>query len=353
LRHHIRCPLLNPEPTDDMRRAFLLLIAAIFGASSAMAQPPASGEPIVIKFSHVAAPQAHKSLGAVRFKELAEAYTGGRVRIELYPNSQLYKDKEELEALQLGAVEMLAPSLSKFGPLGIKAFEAFDIPFLFRDTAELARITEGPIGKEILGLLESKGIVGLGYWNNGFKILSANAPLRQPDDLLGLKVRIQSSRVIEEQMTALGALPQVLAFSEAYQALSSGVVDGTENPPANFYNQKMFEVQRHATMTNHGFLGYALIVNRDFWNGLPADIRSGIERAVRDATPYANAEAATENELAMAAMLKTGKTVFHVPTADELTAWKAALMPARARMAKRVGADLVRRIEDELARPAP
>lgn len=336
-----------------MRRAFILLIAAIFGASSAMAEPKAIGSPIVIKFSHVAAPQAHKSLGAVRFKELAEAYTGGRVRIELYPNSQLYKDKEELEALQLGAVEMLAPSLSKFGPLGIKAFEVFDIPYLFRDTAELARITEGPIGKEILGQLEAKGIVGLGYWNNGFKILSAKRPLKQPDDLLGLKMRIQSSRVIEEQMTALGALPQVLAFSEAYQALSSGVVDGTENPPANFYNQKMFEVQPHATITNHGFLGYALIVNRDFWNGLPADIRSSIERAVREATPYANAEAAKENDEAMAAMLKTGKTVFHVPTDDERAAWTTALMPARARMAERVGVDLVRRIEDDLTRPAP
>ncbi len=336
-----------------MRRVFPFLIAACVAAASANAEPQASGEPIVIKFSHVAAPQAHKSKGAVRFKELAEAYAGGRVRIELYPNSQLYKDKEELEALQLGAVEMLAPSLSKFGPLGIKAFEVFDIPFLFRDTAELARITEGPIAKEILGQLEPKGIVGLGYWNNGFKILSANKALIRPDDLLGLKMRIQSSRVIEDQMTALGALPQVLAFSEAYQALSSGVVDGTENPPANFYNQKMFEVQRHATVTNHGFLGYALIVNRDFWLGLPKDIRSALERAVREATPYANAEAAKENDEAMEAMLKTGKTTFYTPSEAEREVWKAALLPARARMAKRVGADLVRRIEEELARPAP
>lgn len=336
-----------------MHRAILFVIAVACGAASAQAEPAPPAAPIVIKFSHVAAPQAHKSKGAERFKDLAENYTGGRVRIELYPNSQLYKDKEELEALQLGAVEMLAPSLSKFGPLGIKAFEVFDIPYLFRDTEELARITEGPIGKDILGQLEAKGIVGLGYWNNGFKILSANTPLKQPDDLLGLKVRIQSSRVIEDQMTALGALPQVLAFSESYQALSSGVVDGTENPPANFYNQKMFEVQRHATMTNHGFLGYALIVNRDFWKGLPADIRAAIERAVREATPYANAEAAKENDEAMDAMLATGKTDFHSPSADELAVWRAALKPIRAQMAERVGVDLVRRIEAELERPAP
>lgn len=335
-----------------MRRVLPRLIAVMLIATFAKAEP-ASIPPVVIKFSHVAAPQAHKSKGADRFKELAERYTGGRVRIELYPNSQLYKDKEELEALQLGAVEMLAPSLSKFGPLGIKAFEVFDMPYLFRDTRDVARITEGEIGREILTLLEPKGIVGLGYWNNGFKILSANSPLRQPDDMLGLKVRIQSSRVIEEQMTALGALPQVLAFSETYQALSSGVVDGTENPTSNLYNQKMFEVQRHATITNHGFLGYAVIVNRDFWNGLAADLRESVARALRDATPYANAEAAKENNEALKSMLKTGKTAFRDPTPDERSAWEAALLPVRARMADRVGPDLLRRIEAELARPVP
>jgi len=334
-----------------MRRVVPALLAAIAGALLA-ADARAAEPPIVIKFSHVAAPQAHKSKGAERFKALAEAYTGGRVRIDLFPNSQLYKDKEELEALQLGAVEMLAPSLSKFGPLGIKAFEVFDLPYLFRDTADLARITQGPIGRELLDRLEEKGIVGLGYWNNGFKILSANRPLHAPDDLLGLKVRIQSSRVIEEQMTALGALPQVLAFSEAYQALSSGVVDGTENTLANMDNQKMFEVQRHATLTNHGFLGYAIIVNRAFWKGLPEDIRAALERALSEATPYANAEAAKENDAALAAMEATGKTHFHLPTPDERTAWEAALKPVRARMANRVGADLIRRIEAELARTA-
>lgn len=333
-----------------MFRAVFALLAAIVSATAARSELPT---PIVIKFSHVAAPQAHKSKGAQRFKELAQSYSGGRVRVDLYPNSQLYKDKEELEALQLGAVEMLAPSLSKFGPLGIKAFEVFDLPYLFRDTAELARITEGPLGREILAQLEPKGIVGLGYWNNGFKILSANHPLKRPDDLLGLKMRIQSSRVIEEQMTALGALPQMLAFSEAYQALSSGVVDGTENPPANLYNQKMFEVQKHATLTDHGFLGYAVIVNRDFWTGLPPDLREAIARAVRDATPYANAEAARENQEAMDAMRSEGNIAFYEPSEAERKVWVEALLPVRDRMAERVGADLLQRIETELARPVP
>ncbi len=325
-----------------MRVFAFALVLVLHARPAATAQDAA---PIVIKFSHVAAPQAHKSLGAERFKELAERYTNGRVRIALYPNSQLYKDKEELEALQLGAVEMLAPSLSKFGPLGIKQFEVFDLPYLFRDTDELAKVTHGPIGRELMELLEPKGIVGLGYWNNGFKILSANRPLLKPDDLLGLKLRIQSSRVIEEQMTALGAMPQVMAFSEAYQALSSGVVDGTENPPSNMFNQKMFQVQRHATLTWHGFLGYAVIVNRDFWNGLPPDIRDALRRAFDEATPHANALAADENSEALDDMLKAGKTVFHTPTESELQDWKRALHPVRNSMADRVGRDLVARIE--------
>jgi C4-dicarboxylate-binding protein DctP len=299
---------------------------------------------ITIKFSHVAAPQAHKSRAAERFKELAEAYTNGGVKVELYPNSQLYKDKEELEALQLGAVQMLAPSLSKLGPLGIKEFEVFDLPYLFSGYEALEKVTQGPIGQELLAKLGAKGIVGLAYWDNGFKILSANRPLLSPEDVLGLKMRIQSSKVLEAEMTALGALPQVTAFSEAYQALSSGVVDGTENPPANMYTQKMYEVQKHATLTYHGYLGYAVIANKAFWDGLPPDIRAALVKALAETTPYANELAKKENEESLAEMKKLGTTTFHEPTQEEKAAWIAALMPVHKQMAGRVGQDLINRI---------
>ncbi len=322
-------------------RGFLLLAFAALVLTGA---PLHAAGPIVIKFSHVAAPQAHKSRAAEHFKTLAERYTDGRVRIELYPNSQLYKDKEELEALQLGAVQMLAPSVSKFGPLGIKAFEVFDLPYIFAGYDELSKVTEGEIGRELLDRLKSKGLVGLAYWNNGFKILSAHSPLYGPDDVLGLKMRIQASKVIEAQMWALGALPQALAFSEAYQALSSGVVDGTENTPANMYNQKMYEVQKHATLTNHGYLGYAVISNDKFWSGLPADIRASLERAIAETTPVANKLALEENEHALDEMRRSGKTTFHEPTPEERAAWMAALLPVHDEMASRVGRDLIDRI---------
>jgi C4-dicarboxylate-binding protein DctP len=316
-----------------LRRLVLTsVLAALALPLAALAQAP-----IVIKFSHVVAPDTPKGKGAQRFKELAEQRTNGRVKVELYPNSQLYKDKEELEALQLGSVQMLAPSLAKFGPLGVKEFEVFDLPFLFKDTEAFRAVTDGPLGAELFKKLEPKGIKGLGYWDNGFHIMSANKPLHSVADFKGLKMRIQSSKVLDAQMRALGAIPQVMAFSELYQALQSGVVDGTEGVPSNFYTQKIFEVQKHMTLSNHGHLAYALIVNKKFWDGLPADIRTQLEGAVKDSTTYANAIATTENAAALQSIKASGKTTVYTPTPAETLEWKKALMPVHKEMESRVG----------------
>jgi C4-dicarboxylate-binding protein DctP len=318
-------------------------IAIAFAAMLAVSVPAWAAD-ITIKFSHVVAPATPKGKAADKFKELAEKYTGGKVAVEVYPNSQLYKDKEELEALQLGAVQMLAPSLAKFGPLGVRDYEAFDLPFIFPDKAALRKVLDGDIGKQLFAKVEEKGIKGLAYWDNGFKIMSANSPLKMPDDFLGLKLRIQSSKVLEAQMKALGAVPQVMAFSEVYQALQTGVVDGTENPPSNMYTQKMHEVQKHATLSNHGYLGYAVIVNKKFWDDIPADVREQLEKALAEATTFANDIAQAENDKALEAMKASGKTEFHEFTADERAAWMAALKPVHEEVAGRVGKDLIEAI---------
>ena len=318
-------------------------LAALAGAAALAlaAAVPALAQPIVIKFSHVVAPDTPKGKGAAKFEELAEQYTNGAVDVEVYPNSQLYKDKEELEALQLGAVQMLAPSLAKFGPLGVQDFEVFDLPYIFKGYDALHAVTNGPVGRMLLDKLEDKGIKGLAYWDNGFKIMSANSPITNPDEFLGLKMRIQSSKVLEAQMNALGAVPQVMAFSEVYQALQTGVVDGTENPPSNMYTQKMHEVQKHATVSNHGYLGYAVIVNKQFWDGLPEDVRAGLEKALTEATDYANGIAKAENDAALEAMKAAGTTEFHELTPEELAAWEAALEPVHDEMAGRIGAETI------------
>jgi C4-dicarboxylate-binding protein DctP len=322
-------------------------IIAIAAGALALVSPASAQSPVVIKFSHVVAHDTPKGLAAEKFKELAERYTNGRAKIEVYANSALYKDKEEVEALQLGAVQMLAPSLSKFGPLGVREFEVFDLPYIIPTKEALRRITEGPIGKKLLAKLGPKGITGLAYWDNGFKIISANRPVHGPEDVGGLKMRIQSSKVLEAQIRALGAIPQVMAFSDVYQALQTGVVDGTENPPSNMYTQKMHEVQKHATLTNHGYVGYAVIVNKSFWDGLPADIRQALDKAMAEATSYGNGISEQENQLALAEMKKSGKTTFYEPTPQEHAGWHRVLEPVTDQMADRLGRDLIAEFQRE------
>ena len=317
------------------RRALALAAGALL---SAWAQAQA---PIVIKFSHVVAPDTPKGKAALRFKELAEQRTGGRVKIEVYPNSQLYKDKEELEALQLGAVQMLAPSLSKFGPLGVKEYEVFDLPFIFKDTKAFRAVSEGPVGASLLRKLESKGITGLAYWDNGATHMTANKPLKTVDDFKGLKMRIQFSKVLDTQMRALGAIPQVMAFSELYQALQTGVVDGTESTPSNIYTQKIYEAQKHMTLSGHGHLAYAVVVNKKFWDRLPADLRRHLQDAMQDATTYANAIAVTENATALDRIKASGKTTLYTPTPAELNEWKKTLIKVHKDMESRVGRQII------------
>ncbi|MBE7942799.1 TRAP transporter substrate-binding protein [Ramlibacter aquaticus] len=314
------------------------LITAAAAAAVASAAPAAFAQaPLVIKFSHVVAPDTPKGKGALKFKELVEERSKGAIKVEVYPNSQLYKDKEELEALQLGSVQMLAPSLAKFGPLGVKEFEAFDLPFLFKDEAAFRAVTEGPVGQDLFKKLEPKGIKGLAYWDNGFHIMSANRPLHHVADFKGLKMRIQSSKVLDAQMRALGAIPQVMAFSELYQGLQSGVVDGTEGVPSNFYTQKIYEVQKHMTVSNHGHLAYAVIVNKKFWDGLSDAQRKILESAIKDSTTYANAIADTENKAAFDKIKASGKTTIYTLTPEERTEWVRALMPVHKEMESRVG----------------
>ena len=160
-----------------MKISSIFLATVVLVAGSALAQ-----QPVIIKFSHVVAEGTPKGKGALKFKELAEKYTNGKVHVEVYANSSLYKDKEEIEALQLGSVQMLAPSTAKFAPLGAKEFEALDLPNLFKDEAAYTKAMKGEVGKWLFKKLEPKGISGLAYWDNGFHMVSANRPLLNPSD---------------------------------------------------------------------------------------------------------------------------------------------------------------------------
>ena len=316
----------------------------IFCSGAAMAQ-----EPILIKFSHVVAAETPKGQATEFFKKRAEELTKGRVKVEIYGNSTLYKDKEELEALQMGSVQMLAPVASKFAPAGVKEFEVFDLPYIFPDTAALHRVTRGPIGESLLKKLEPRGMVGLGFWDAGFRVLSSNKPMHVPDDAKGQKIRINSSKVNQAIMRSIGALPQSMAFSEVYQALQTGVVDGADGNMANLYTQKQYEVQKHVTLTHHTYSGYVVVANKKFWEGLPADVRGQLEVAMKEAIAFNDKVAEQAEAHAIAEIKASGKTEIYTPTAAEKALWIKAMEPVQDELAPRVGKELVEAIRKESA----
>ena len=327
----------------------LIAFSALLGLTLALAAPAGAQQPIVIKFSHVAAPDTPKGQAANEFKRLAEERTKGRVKVEVYPNSLLFKDAEELDGLQLGSVQMLAPVPGKFGPAGIPEFEVFDLPYMFPDFDALQRIYDGPAGAAMLKKLEVKGMIGLAFWNNGFRVMSSNRPMHVPADMKGLKMRINSSKVNAAIMKSVGAVPQTVAFGEVYQALQTGVIDGTEGPLSNLYTQKQFEVQKHVTLTYHTISNYVVVVNKSFWEKLPPDIRTILTGAIKDATALNNQNSIKDEQTAIAAIKASGKSEIYTPTPAEKDAWMKAMLPVQDEMASRVKKETITMIREGIA----
>lgn len=303
---------------------------------------------ITLRFSHVVAEETPKGLAANRFKVLLEQRSGGRISVQVFPNAQLYGDHDEMQALQLGAVDLVAPSLSKFGRIGLPEFELFDLPFLFDDLSAVRRITLGPLGLKLLQGLPRQGLVGLGFFDNGFKQMSANRPLLEPQNFVGLRMRVQASRVIAAQMRALGARPVTLAFSETRRALATGVVDGTENPVSNFWTQSMHGVQSDLSLTEHGYLGYAVVTNQRLWQSLTKPDRELINQTLQEALAFANQIADAQNDKALAALRDAGTTRIHTLNADQRSRLRLAVQPVQQQLARRIGPSWLRGLQDAL-----
>ena len=327
------------KPVNLRKRTLLtsaLLAAALVLPGLAVAQAP-----IIIKFSHVVAEQTPKGQGALKFKELAEKKFPGKVQVQVFPSSQLFGDAKELEALLLGDVQLIAPSLSKFDRY-TKKIQVFDLPFLFDNIDAVDRFQSGPQGKALLASMTGRGLLGLGYWHNGMKQLSTNKDkLTRPEDVKGLKFRIQASDVLEAQFRALGANPQKMAFSEVYQALQTGVVDGQENTWSNIYSQKFHEVQKTIAETNHGVIDYMVVTNSKWWDGLPADIRTGLAEAMTAATAHANKLAADINESDRKKITDTGKAKIQKLSKEDIAAWRKTMEPVWKKFEGDIGRDLI------------
>ncbi len=319
-----------------------MLVAAL-GMSLAFgfAANTASAAPIIVKFSHVVAENTPKGQGSLKFKELVEEALPGEVEVQVFPNSQLFGDGKEMEALLLGDVNIIAPSLAKFDRYTQK-LQIFDLPFMFDDLEALDRFQASDTGQELLDSMVDKGIKGLAYWHNGLKQLSTNKDkLTRPEDVKGLKFRIQASDVLEAQFRQLDANPQKLAFSEVYQALQTGVVDGAENPWSNIYSQKFHEVQKTIAETNHGALDYMVITNAGWWDGLPDNVRDVLTDAMQEATKHANKLAAEINERDRQSIADAGKAKIQELSSEDIAAWREAMAPVWEKFEDDIGKDIV------------
>jgi C4-dicarboxylate-binding protein DctP len=333
-------PAALPSAPRLLRRS--ALAALVLGAGWARAARPG----VLLRFSHVVAPDTPKGRMVQHFQALVQERAAGHIRVEVHPDSQLWGDDDEIEALRLGAVEMLAPSLSKFGLAGVPEFEVFDLPFLFDDLAQVRRATQGRVGRELLARLARQQMLGLGYLDNGFKHMSARRPLRRAADFAGLRVRVQASQVLSAQMRALGAQPVVLPFGETERALAQGVVDAAENPLSNFLTQGLAPWQPHVTLTRHGYLGYAVVSHPRFWASLGGADQALIGGALADALVQGNRLAAELDRHALATLERMPGITVHQPTAAERAALREATQPVYDAVQRGLGPGLLRGIRE-------
>ena len=317
------------------------LLASIAAGALALALAAAAQAQMVIKFSHVVADNTPKGQAAIKFKELAEKKLPGKVTVQVFPSSQLFGDAKELEALLLGDVQFIAPSLSKFDRY-TKKLQVFDLPFLFDDVDAVDHFQSGANGKALLESMKGRGLLGLAYWHNGMKQLSTNKDkLQRPEDVKGLKFRIQASDVLEAQFKALGANPQKMAFAEVYQALQTGVVDGQENTWSNIYSQKYHEVQKYITNSDHGVIDYMVVANAKFWAGLPPDIRTELEKIMAEVTKKVNESADSQNAADLKKIVDSGRSEIIKLTPEQKLKWREAMKPVYTQFAPGIGQDTI------------
>ena len=326
---------------NAIRMGFLAVTAMVLCAcGGAMDGGQTTEDTFTIKFPHVTAPGTPKGRTAERFKELVEERFPDRVTVEVYPSSQLMNDDDSLEALAFGEIQMIAVSLSKFDRL-TQAFQIFDLPFLFSDLSTVEAFQASPAGQDLLNVITDKGFLGLAFWHNGMKQFSGPAPLRLPKDAQGLKFRIMESDVLQAQVQAIGGNPQKMALGEVYQALQTGAIDAQENTWSNIYSSKFFEVQPYVMETNHGYIGYFVAVNPDFWLSLPTDLRIGVEEALSEATAWGNAQSETINQNARNNVAASGRSEIVILNEEEISAWREAMAPVWQQFENAIGAERI------------
>ena len=314
--------------------AAVLLTTFLSGVDAALA------EPITIRFSHVVSEKAPKGIGARLFKERAEQELAGKVKVEIYPDSQRYTDEQVLTALLMGDIELAAPSLAKFRSVS-KKMQIFDLPFLFSDVEAVHRFQVSSEGQSLLDAMLSRGIRGLAYWDNGMRVMSANKALLQPADAQRLTFRTEPSNVIEAQYAILGATNLRLPFSRVFDALDRGLVDGQENSWSNIVSKRFHAVQNYFTETNHSYQGYMVVTTGRFWDALPPQIRSTLEEILAEVSVKVNKIAVEKAREGREAVRNSSTSQVIGLTPEQRAAWRETLQPVWKQFENQIGQDII------------
>lgn len=267
---------------------FLIVLISVTGCTTRAIDYDQVGpeDKLIIRFSHVTGEDTPKGLAANRFKELVEKRSNGKVEVQVFPNSTLLSDEEELEELKRGGVQIIAPAISKLSHI-IPEVQYFDLPYIFNSQEEVWQAVEGPIGQEISQLLELEGYRLLAVWDNSFKQITNNEkPIREPQDFKDLHFRIMDSRALAKQFEVVGAKSTVVPFHQLYTSLEKGQVQGEENTLSNIYNRKLYKTQKYITKSDHGYLGYLVLTNQEFWDPIPDDIKKMLEQTLQEVTEW-------------------------------------------------------------------
>ena len=302
---------------------------------------------IIIHFSHVVAENTPKGLAAQKFSELVYEKTNGIVKVQVYPNGILYSDRDELDALRNGKIEMIAPSYTNMTEI-VPQWKVLDLPFLFKDYDHVKNVFTGETGVRLLSFLNDKNMKGLAFWSNGFKqMTSSSHPLIEPVDFENQSFRIMPGPVLKQQFTLLGGKPVTTSFTDVYHSLESNKVDGQENTISNIYSKGLYQFQPYLTLSNHGFLGYAVVVNKDFWDTLPADIQVQIEEAIKETTLWNMDESSKMNEIQLQGMKNIPSLNIYELPAQSKKHWVERFEPLYQEVENEIGTDLIEIIKQE------
>ncbi|MGG4490871.1 DctP family TRAP transporter solute-binding subunit [Metabacillus idriensis] len=302
---------------------------------------------IVIKFSHVVAENTPKGLAAEKFAEIIADRTDGKIKVEVFPNEIMYSDEKELQALKKGDVQMIAPSYSKMTEV-IPEWQVLDLPFIFQDEQHVKNVYTGEVGERLLGKLERENIKGLALWGNGFKqMTSSRGALIDPEDFSGQRFRIMPSNTIAKQFELLHAIPKAASFNDVYIALEGNEFEGQENTISNIYSKGFYRLQKDMTVSNHGYLGYSVLMNEEFWNSLEPELQTQIQKAMNETTEWMLEESKDMNESQLRRMKQNSKIKIHELSEAEKDKWQEVFMPLYEAYSSEYGDNWIEDIQNE------